>query len=87
MPAGSYTAALFSQGEDRILKKVGEESAEVIIAAKNGDRRELAGETADLLYHLLVLLAYRGLTPHDVFAELRRRRKEPGAAVSGESAV
>ena len=56
MPEGSYTTYLFTEGVDKILKKVGEESAEVIIAAKNRDAEELKWESADLLYHLLVLL-------------------------------
>ncbi len=74
-PDGSYTASLFEEGEDKILKKVGEEAAEVIIATKNGSRDELVGETADLIYHLLVLLARYGLKPDDVLAELHHRRK------------
>lgn len=77
MPSGSYTAFLFRKGEDKILKKVGEEAAEIIIAAKNGCGRELAGEVADLVYHLLVLLAFKGLSPHDVLDELQKRRVKP----------
>lgn len=75
--AGSYTAYLFEQGEDKILKKIGEEAAEVIIAAKNGSRPALTGEVADLVYHLLVLLAWHGIAPSDVLTELviRRNRK------------
>ena len=75
-PEGSYTTYLFNEGLDKILKKVGEESSETIIAAKNGDREEIAKETADLLYHLLVLLVERGLKLEDVRDELARRRKE-----------
>jgi phosphoribosyl-ATP pyrophosphohydrolase/phosphoribosyl-AMP cyclohydrolase len=72
---GSYTARLLEAGEDEILKKVGEEAMEVILAAKGqGDSRFVA-EVADLLYHLLVLLAARGLTLADVEAELVRRRR------------
>ena len=71
---GSYTNYLFTKGIDKILKKVGEESAEVIIAAKNPDNGELRYEAADLLYHLLVLLCEKGMVPSDVFAELRSRR-------------
>ena len=59
LPAGSYTAKLFTAGLDRILKKIGEEAGEVIIAAKNDDRSELIYECGDLLYHLLVLLAQK----------------------------
>ncbi len=75
--AGSYTAYLFEQGEDKILKKIGEEAAEVIIAAKNGSGPALTGEVADLVYHLLVLLAWHGIVPSDVLNELsiRRNRK------------
>ncbi len=74
---GSYTAYLFDQGEDKILKKIGEEASEVIIAAKNGNTPALTGEVTDLVYHLLVLLAWHGITPYDVLTELaiRRNRK------------
>jgi phosphoribosyl-ATP pyrophosphohydrolase/phosphoribosyl-AMP cyclohydrolase len=72
-PEGSYTAKLFAGGVDRIGKKIGEEATEVIIAAKNDDRGELIWETADLLYHTLVLLAERGITLDEVGAELSRR--------------
>ena len=76
-PAGSYSARLFLQGEDEILKKVGEEAIEVVLAGKAQSDRRLVEESADLLYHLLVLLAYRGLTLTDVEAELRRRHRPP----------
>ena len=72
-PEGSYTTYLFDQGLDKILKKVGEESAETIIAAKNEDRDALTKESSDLLYHLIVLLVERGLTLEDVSAELQKR--------------
>lgn len=75
---GSYTSYLFSSGLDKILKKVGEESAETIIAAKNGDPGELVSETADLLYHILVLLAQRGIEADEVLAELDRRSRKIG---------
>jgi len=78
MPAGSYTTYLFEKGLNKILKKVGEESAETIIAAKDGDAAALAAETADLVYHLLVLLVERGLTLEDLGAELARRRGGKG---------
>lgn len=71
---GSYTTYLFNEGINKILKKVGEEAAEVIIAAKDPDDEPLIYEAADLLYHLLVLLVERGLRPEQVFEELRRRR-------------
>jgi phosphoribosyl-ATP pyrophosphohydrolase/phosphoribosyl-AMP cyclohydrolase len=75
MPEGSYTTYLFEKGLNKILKKVGEESAETIIAAKDGDDDALKSETADLLYHLVVMLVERGLTLEDVARELARRRK------------
>jgi phosphoribosyl-ATP pyrophosphohydrolase/phosphoribosyl-AMP cyclohydrolase len=78
-PAGSYTTYLFDQGLDKILKKVGEESSETIIAAKNSDASLLAGEVSDLLYHLLVLLVERGITLEQVQEELIRRRREGNA--------
>ena len=73
MPEGSYTAFLFEKGENEILKKIGEEAIEIIIAAKGeGDERVLY-ESADLIYHLLVLLAARGLSWEQVETELARR--------------
>ena len=74
-PASSYTARLFAAGEDEIVKKVGEEAIEVILAAKGQGNARLIEETADLTYHVLVLLAARGLSPADVEAELARRKK------------
>jgi phosphoribosyl-ATP pyrophosphohydrolase/phosphoribosyl-AMP cyclohydrolase len=74
MPEGSYTTYLFEKGLNKILKKVGEEAAETIIAAKDEDAGALAAETADLVYHLLVLLVERGLTLEALAEELRRRR-------------
>ncbi len=73
-PEGSYTTYLFDQGLDKILKKVGEECAETIIAAKNEDHGALANESADLLYHLLVLFVQRGLTLDELRHELLSRR-------------
>jgi len=72
-PEGSYTTYLFDSGLDKILKKVGEESAETIIAAKNGSSDELIAESADLIYHLLVLLAERGVSLDEVVGELASR--------------
>jgi phosphoribosyl-ATP pyrophosphohydrolase/phosphoribosyl-AMP cyclohydrolase len=72
-PEGSYTTYLFEQGIDKILKKVGEEATETIIAAKNGDIGELRSESADLLYHLLVLWRAKGLPLDDLWSELDRR--------------
>ena len=73
-PEGSYTAYLFNSGLDKILKKVGEEATETIVAAKNTDDR-LAAETADLLYHLLVLLVERGVALPEIVRELKERRR------------
>jgi phosphoribosyl-ATP pyrophosphohydrolase/phosphoribosyl-AMP cyclohydrolase len=73
---GSYTNYLFDKGIDKILKKVGEENAEVIIAAKNPDREEVIYETADLLYHLTVLLAEREISWDEIMQELKKRHKK-----------
>jgi phosphoribosyl-AMP cyclohydrolase / phosphoribosyl-ATP pyrophosphohydrolase len=78
-PAGSYTTYLFDQGLDKILKKVGEEASETIIAAKNKDASLLAGEVSDLVYHLLVLMVERGVTLEQVREELTRRRQKGNA--------
>lgn len=72
---GSYTTYLFTKGQDKILKKVGEEAAETIIASKNQSKEEVVYEMADLWYHCLVLLANHGFAPRDIFAELAKRRK------------
>jgi phosphoribosyl-ATP pyrophosphohydrolase/phosphoribosyl-AMP cyclohydrolase len=74
-PEGSYTTYLFNSGLDKILKKVGEESTETIVAAKNDDSQRLVSETADLMYHLLVMLVERGVTLDEIWRELRARRK------------
>jgi len=73
-PDGSYTTYLFDEGLDKILKKLGEESAETIIAAKNDDDERLTAEVSDLVYHLLVLLVARGVSLSQVAAELAKRR-------------
>jgi len=72
-PAGSYTASLMAAGDDAILRKVGEEATEVLLAATARDDGGLVHEVADLWFHTLVLLAHRGLGPDDVLAELARR--------------
>ena len=74
-PEGSYTTYLFDEGIDKILKKVGEESAETIIAAKNEETKPLVSEVSDLIYHLLVLLVARGVSLDQVREELVLRRK------------
>jgi len=75
-PENSYTTYLFDKGLDKILKKVGEEAAETIIAAKNEDAPAFVGEVSDLVYHLLVLLAERGVTLAELHAELERRKEK-----------
>jgi phosphoribosyl-AMP cyclohydrolase / phosphoribosyl-ATP pyrophosphohydrolase len=82
-PEGSYTTYLFNSGLDKILKKVGEEATETIIAAKNPEADRLTSETADLLYHLIVLLVERGVELEDVIRELNNRRSN--ATQSGRS--
>ncbi len=79
-PGASYTAKLFAEGRERIAKKLGEEAIETIIAALGGDKRAIAQESADLLYHLLVLWADARLAPDDVWAELERREGVSGIA-------
>ncbi|MDH4120392.1 MAG: phosphoribosyl-ATP diphosphatase [Deltaproteobacteria bacterium] len=74
-PQGSYVANLSAQGEAAMLRKVGEESLEVILAAREADPGPLVHELADLWFHLLVFMAHRGITPAQVQAELARRRK------------
>jgi len=77
-PATSYVAGLFAKGGDAILKKVAEEAAETLLAAKDGDKLNIVRETADLWFHSLVLLAWHGVGPEDVLAELQRREGVSG---------
>jgi phosphoribosyl-ATP pyrophosphohydrolase len=79
-PASSYTAKLFHRGTHRIAKKVGEEATEVVIAALRGKRERIVEESADLMYHLLVLWADAHVRPHDIWAELARREGVSGVA-------
>ena len=72
-PSSSYVAALFAKGDDAILKKIGEEATETVMAAKDGDKLRITAEIADLWFHCLVLLARHGLGPDDVLAELAKR--------------
>ena len=74
-PDSSYVARLLHEGVDRVARKIGEEATEVVIAAKNADRGELAHEIADLWFHTFVLLAQQGMAPEDVWVELRGRRR------------
>lgn len=73
---GSYTAYLFEQGLDKILKKVGEECTETVIAAKNNDKDETVYEICDLMYHVLVMMANQGITIEDVEKELQKRAEK-----------
>jgi phosphoribosyl-ATP pyrophosphohydrolase len=79
-PASSYVASLFARGDDAILKKIGEEATETVLAAKDGDPARITAEVADLWFHCIVLLARHGLTPADVTAELARREGTSGHA-------
>ena len=72
-PDSSYVASLYAKGLDTLLKKIGEEDTETVIAAKGGDKAQIVYETADLWFHTLVLLAQQGLGPDDVLRELERR--------------
>ena len=74
--AASYTASLFQKGTAKIAQKVGEEAVEVVIEAMRGDKDKLTSESADLLYHLLVLWADQGVTPDDVTKILQQRQKQ-----------
>lgn len=79
-PENSYVAQLYVKGLDAILKKIGEEATETILAAKSGDAEQLIYETADLWFHTLVMLAYQGIGPDAVLNELQRRFGLPGLA-------
>jgi len=79
-PESSYVAKLYSKGEDAILKKIGEEATEMILASKGGDKSHLVYETADLWFHCMVLLAKHGLSTDDVLNELARREGMSGIA-------
>ena len=79
-PAASYVASLFARGQDAILKKVGEEATEAVIASKSGLASAVVHETADLWFHCLVMLSWHGLSASDVFRELERRE-----GISGHS--
>lgn len=79
-PASSYVAKLYARGLDAILKKIGEEATETIVAAKNGDRQQIVYETADLWFHCMVMLASQGVRPEEVLEELARREGLSGLA-------
>jgi phosphoribosyl-ATP pyrophosphohydrolase len=77
-PASSYVASLLARGRDAILKKIGEEATETVMASKDGEPARVTAEMADLWFHCLVLLAHHGLSPSDVLAELARREGRSG---------
>ena len=77
-PAKSYVARLIAKGPDAVLKKIGEEATEVVMACKDGDPKRIVAEVADLWFHTLIALAGHGLTPGDVLAELERREGQSG---------
>jgi len=77
-PGSSYVASLLGKGRDAILKKIGEEATETVMASKDGVPGRVAAEMADLWFHCLVLLAHHGLSPSDVLAELKRREGRSG---------
>ena len=79
-PDGSYVASLFARGDDAILKKIGEEATETVMAGKDADPAKITYEVADLWFHCLILLSRHGLTPDDVLRELARRRGKSGLA-------
>lgn len=88
-PATSYVARLLQRGNDAILKKIGEEATETVMAAKDGERQRIVAETADLWFHCLIMLAHHGLKPSDVLEELQRREglsglDEKAARTDGE---
>jgi len=72
-PSTSYTASLFAKGPDAILKKIGEESAELIMAAKDGKRLHIVNEAADVVYHIMVLMAFFDMSVDDILQEMHRR--------------
>jgi phosphoribosyl-ATP pyrophosphohydrolase len=77
-PASSYVASLLAKGQDQILKKVAEEAVETVIASKSGDRGSIVHETADLLFHCMVMLSWHGIALGEVLAELERREGRSG---------
>jgi phosphoribosyl-ATP pyrophosphohydrolase len=79
-PSQSYTASLLAKGMDKCAKKFGEEAVEAVIAAVQGDKAALAAESADVLYHLMVVWAAAGITPEDVYAVLKSREAQSGLA-------
>ena len=85
MQEGSYTCYLFNKGIDKILKKIGEEATEVIIAAKDGNKAEITGEICDLLFHTEVMMAEMGLSWDDITEELKTRRQKENMQVEKDA--
>lgn len=85
-PQDSYVAGLYSKGLDAILKKIGEEATETVLAAKDGEAQRVVHETADLWFHCLVMLTYKGISPDAVLAELDRRFGQSGLAEKADRA-
>jgi phosphoribosyl-ATP pyrophosphohydrolase len=85
-PDESYVARLFARGDDQILKKIGEEATETVMAAKDRDANKIINETADLWFHCMIMLAHHGLRPAAVLAELARREGISGLAVQAARA-
>ncbi|MGA1599914.1 MAG: phosphoribosyl-ATP diphosphatase [bacterium] len=83
-PEASYVSKLTHKGLNAILKKVGEEATEVVLAAKDGDRQGQIHEITDLVFHLLVLMAHQGISPKDIDAELQRRHGKSGLVEKAE---
>ncbi len=81
---GSYTCYLFKKGIDKILKKIGEEASEVIIAAKNGDKKEIVGEICDVIFHIEAMMAEKGISWEDIANEIADRRKKENMNVEKE---
>jgi len=75
LPEGSYTAKLFKDGEDKILRKIAEEASEVVLASKSKKKDDIIWEISDLLYHMMVLLSYHDIKPEEIYQELAKRRK------------
>ena len=86
-PASSYAASLFARGDDVMLRKIGEEAVELLLAGKDGDDAQIVAETADLWFHTLVFLSYRGLGPDDILTELARREGVSGHVEKAARAV
>lgn len=82
---GSYTCYLFNKGIDKILKKIGEEATETIIAAKNDDKNEIVGEICDLIFHTEVMMAEKGIDWNDIACELEKRRAKENMNVEKEA--